>query len=110
MLSQLLLPPAPGETFLFVELSLVSNMTITDCLILLRERGYNPELRFEPVLQENGSITVRLFALLREGVCSTDLVGTSPYLDDWEKLSELIEPNMAVRCPRGLPKQSLVTA
>ncbi|NJL42042.1 MAG: acyl carrier protein [Leptolyngbyaceae cyanobacterium RM2_2_4] len=109
-MNQLDLPivPKPGEVFLYVCLSEIQNMTVTEALSLFEKMGYAPELRYRQSKSDN---KVSLYALLKHERHDPESLIDSDYLaDEWEALVQQIEPDTAVRCPRGLPKAKPVAA
>jgi hypothetical protein len=103
---ELSLPPKTGEVLLFVELSRVENMTIAECLTMLKLMGYQPELRYRQWSDTAGSQHIGLFALLKHEICDPQTLIDSDYMvEEWSELTQLIKPSTAVCCPRGLPKR-----
>lgn len=108
---ELPLPPQPGEVLLYVELTQVQNMTIAQCLTMLQEIGYRPELRYRQWQDADGKPQFGMFALLKHEQHEQDFLVDSDYLlDEWEAIATRIEPSTAVGCPRGLPKRTAIAA
>jgi hypothetical protein len=108
---KLSLPPKPGQAMLYVELTLVENMAIADCLALLVERGYQPELRYRQWRDSEGNSLTGLFAVLKDEHHDPAWLEASEYLaDERDQLAELIKPDLAVRCPRGRTKRLAIAA
>jgi hypothetical protein len=95
--------PKPGEVFLYVSLSEVKNMTVTETIAMLEEMGYSPELRYRQS-KEDGAVSI--YALLKHEQYDPDSIeGFYPLHSEWETLARKIKPTLAVCCPRGLPRQ-----
>lgn len=104
--------PKPGEVFLYVCLSEVKNMTVAETLTLLQEMGYSPELRYRQS-KEDGKVS--LYALLKHEQHAADFFIDSDHdsdhmADEWEALVMRIEPDLAVRCPHGVPRREPIAA
>lgn len=103
--------PGPGQVLLYVVLSEVENMTISETLTLLVEMGYQPELRYRQWADEKGALQTSLYAVLKDEQHDPTLEIDSEYLvEELETLWNHIQPDLAVRCPRGLPKKSVRAA
>ena len=97
--------PKNGQVLLYIDFSYLTTRSIADALILLKEMGYKPDLRYS---QEGENIT--LYAVLKDEQFTSEM--PRDYLaDEWEKLVEAFLPDdMAVRSPRSFPLQSAVAA
>ncbi|MBD2122533.1 acyl carrier protein [Trichocoleus sp. FACHB-262] len=99
--------PGPGQVLLYVVLSEVENMTISETLALLVEMGYQPELRYRQWKDESSTLQTSLYAVLKDEQHGPTTEIDSEYLaEELETLWNHIQPDLAVRCPRGLPKKS----
>ncbi len=92
--------PKPGQVLLYIDFSSLTTRSIADALILLKEMGYKPDLRYSQA--ENESI--KLYAVLKDEQFNSEM--PRDYLsDEWEKLVEAFLPDdMAVRTPRSSPR------
>jgi hypothetical protein len=91
---QLPLIPKPGEVWLTLELTAISQ-SIDEALIILKDLGYEPELRYRQ------SDRLRLFALLKHEHDVPSQVLRNDYLGDhMDRLAEIFEPS-AIASPRG---------
>lgn len=98
--------PRPGEALLFIDLGVLEHHSITEALNKCQELGFTPELRY--CQNQNGTFW---FALLKHEQFSRENFEESERLsEDWERLAIAFQPDdMAVRCPRGLYRQTKET-
>jgi hypothetical protein len=90
----------PGQAILFVDLSAVERPS--EILHLLTSLGYEPQLRY---LELKAGLHV--VAILKDDQHDpTKLLDEEYLLDEWEALTELINPD-AVRLWRGLPYRNV---
>lgn len=96
-------PPKPGEILLYVELTQIENMSIGECLAMLQEMGYCPELRYRQWQSTDNQTLFGLFALLKHEDFDPDDVTYSSdcLIDEWEAIAVKIKPSIAVHCPHG---------
>jgi hypothetical protein len=91
--------PQPGEVFLAVELTAVTNMTVTETLNLLQNMGYNPTLRYRQF--KDGKVSV--YALLKHEHVNPETLQNTDYLgEELDALAEIIQPTDAITSPRGI--------
>jgi hypothetical protein len=98
--------PKPGQILLYVDCTQLTHLSVAECLSLLKQNGYSPNLRHS--VSSEGDI--KLYAVLRDEVITSNT--PRDYLaDEWEKLVQMFMPDhRAVRSPRSLPIKSSVAA
>jgi len=88
--------PKLGQAILYVRLSDVENLTITETLSLLEDLGYSPELRYSQWVSDPRQVT--LYAFLKEESLPYGSTGEDSRLnDEYWALTEKIQPVGAVR-------------
>jgi hypothetical protein len=93
--------PRPGQFLLYVDLSAVTQRSVSETLNTLGKLGYEPQLRYQEM--QDG---LRLYALLRD----EQLDPTQPICDRYRLEERLAlyeafpDDDMAIYCPRGLPQ------
>ncbi|MBW4508406.1 MAG: acyl carrier protein [Scytonematopsis contorta HA4267-MV1] len=91
--------PQAGEVFLAIDLTAVTNMTVTETLNLLQNMGYSPTLRYRQ--SKDGKVFV--YALLKHEHVNPEILQNSDYLgEELDALAELIEPPDVITSPRGI--------
>jgi hypothetical protein len=94
--------PRPGQFLLYIDLSEIASHSVAETLNRLEQMGYEPQLRY--LETQNG---LRLYALLHD----EQLDPTQPIPDHYRMGERLAlyeafpSEDMAIYCPRGLPKQ-----